>query len=192
MDDKDERELERRKLTDEVRQTVEHELKRRYSWIGLIVAVIMSSLITLTVREILYPARVQMEVMKELQKQATVQLANTSSQLANTSLQSEKLNTQFKELLQTSEILKQRLVEGAQANLGFTDDLSVKMAELSGVVLSLNAKVNELIVKKPGTKTVGNLQPRIGKIEKGLRLSREDIEKARKTMEKTAQRRYLR
>ncbi len=185
MDNKEERELERRRLTDEVRSAVESELKKRYSWIGIVVAVIMSSVITLTVREILLPARVQMGIIEEFQDRAMKQLGKTS-------LQSEKLNTQFKELLQTSEILKQRLVEGAQANLGFTDDLSIKMTELSGVVLNLNAKVNELIVKKPGTKTVGNLQPRIGKIEKGLRLSREDIEKARKTMEKTGQRLYLR
>ena len=178
MDDKDERELERRILTDEVRQTVEHELKRRYSWIGLIVAVIMSSLITLTVREILYPARVQMEVMKELQKQATVQLANTSSQLANTSLQSEKLVKQFVELEQASELLKQKFMEAAGMNLGFTEDIRAKLADLSDIVSDLNSAVVEIMSKDSDVRIENKLQKRIGTIYKGLKQSEDDIGEA--------------
>jgi hypothetical protein len=174
MDKEEEKELEQRRLTDEVRLAVESDLKRRYSWIGLVVAVIMSSVITLTVREILLPARVQMGVVEELQGRAMKQLGETSSQ-------SEKLTTQFMELEQASEMLRQKLVEASQTNLEFTEDIRVKMTELSGVVSSLITQVNKLIAnaKVPGIKTDGKLQPRVGKIEEDLEKSGENINKVK-------------
>jgi hypothetical protein len=174
MDQEEKKELEKRRLTDEVRMAVERDLKRRYSWMGLVVAIIMSSLITLTVREILLPARVQMGVIEELQDRAMKQLGETSSQ-------SEKLTTQFIALEQASEMLRQKLVEASQTNLEFTDGLREKIADLSSVVSSLNTQVNQLIAnaKIPGIKTDGEIQPKIGRIENDLKKSGENINKVK-------------
>jgi hypothetical protein len=179
MNTEEEKELERRRMTEEVRMAVESELKKRYSWIGLIVAVIMSSVITLTVREILTPARVQMGIMETLQTRAMEQLNDTS-------IQSEKLNTQFEDLWQKSEKIRENLVEATENNLGFTDDLHAKMAALSSVVSSLNANVNKLIAKEPERQTYGKLQPKINTINKDLELSREKIKVTQEAF-KTAQ-----
>lgn len=176
MDDENEKELEQRRLTDKVREEVEHELKRRYSWIGLIVAVIMGSVVTLTVREILYPARVQMEVMKELQQQATNQLANTASQ-------SEKLTKQFADLEQASEMLRQKLTEASKINLSFTDDIRIKLADLSGIVSELNKAVVEIISEESGRESQNKLQRRIGIIDDSLKRSGDNIQKAMKKIE---------
>jgi outer membrane murein-binding lipoprotein Lpp len=173
MDKEEEKELEKRRLSEEVRLAVERDLKRRYSWLGIVVAVIMSSVITLTVREILYPARVQLEVMKEMGKQAGEQLVKTSTQY-------EKLNSHFIDLEQASEMLRQKLVEASQTNLGFTDGLRGKIADLSSVVSSLNAQVNKLIAdaNKPEIKTDAELKPTIGTIKMGLEKSGENIKNA--------------
>ena len=179
MNTEEEKELERRRMTEQVRLAVESELKKRYSWIGLVVAVVMSSVITLTVREILTPARVQMGVMKELQTQALKQLNDTS-------IQSKKLNTQFDELWKKSEKIRENLVEATETNLGYTEDLHAKMAALSNVVSSLNDNVNKLIAKEPENQSYDKLQPKINTINKDLELSRERIKVTQEAF-KTAQ-----
>jgi len=142
----------------------------------------MSSLITLTVREILLPARVQMGVIEELQDRAMKQLGETSSQ-------SEKLTTQFMEIEQASEMLRQKLVEASQTNLGFTDGLREQVADLSSVVSALSTQVNQLIANanKPEIKTDSELKPKIGRIEDGLKKSKVDIEEARRQQLKAMQ-----
>ena len=112
MNDEDEKELEQRRLTDEVRQTVERELKKRYSWIGLILAVVMGSLITLLVRQSLAGAEVQLKVTEKL---------------------SERVNDQLVDLEQRAKSLGRHLADVTEQSLRFSDDLRTQINEHNNV-----------------------------------------------------------
>ena len=90
MNDKDEFELQKLKLCESVRQTVEYELKRRYSWMGFGLAIIMGSLVTLTVDRVLKGTQISLAEAQAIQKMATTNLATVA-------LRSDQLAKQFEE-----------------------------------------------------------------------------------------------
>jgi hypothetical protein len=66
--EENERELLRRQLTDDVRETVEKELKRRYTWLGLIAIIFTSGVITLIVDNLLKSAHIELHPAKKVQE----------------------------------------------------------------------------------------------------------------------------
>lgn len=157
MNDENEKELERRRLTDEVRQTVERELKKRYSWIGLILAVVMGSLITLLVRQSLSGAEVQLKVTEKL---------------------SERVNDQLVDLEQRAKSLGQHLADVTEQSLRFSDDLRTQINEQNNVVAGLNTSIIALQEKSSGVRSKDTFGGKIGKIGTALKRSEDDIKAA--------------
>ena len=157
MDDENERELERRRLTDEVRSAVESELKKRYSWIGLILAVVMGSLITLLVRQSLAGAEVQLKVTEKL---------------------SERVNDQLVDLEQRAKSLGRHLADVTEQSLRFSDDLRTQINEQNNVVAGLNTSIIALKEKSSGVRSKDTFGDKIGKIGTALKRSEDDIKAA--------------
>ncbi len=140
MNDKDHFEFEKLKLIKSVRQAVEQDLKRRYSWLGFALAIIVGSLITLTVDRVLKGAQISLAEAQAIQKMATTNLATVA-------LRSDQLAKQFeqyqKEITNLNEIagsIAGQLKEATGSNLKYSSELRDEISELSAVVQFLAAK----------------------------------------------------
>lgn len=176
MNDKDQFEFEKLKLIKSVRQAVEQELKRRYSWIGLGLAVIMGSLGTLTVDRILKRTEISLAESHTIQKMATENLGAVI-------LRSEQFAKQFelyqKEIAGLNEIARSiagQLEQTTVSNLKYSSELRDDISSLNAVV--------QLLAPEHAPK----IKEDITKIDVRLKESKVSMDEAKKVFQENANR----
>jgi hypothetical protein len=147
----DQIELIRRRLTDEVRDSVEKELKRRYSWIGIVAIVLTSGGLVLWVKNALFDARVKLESAQEVQKAATLKVskaAESADQIQQRVIDVETKATEasnsINRTIRQAAAVRKDLSEISTANLGVSEKLRSDFDALTGVVNTLVATQPQL------------------------------------------------
>lgn len=140
MNEKDELELKTLKLAESVRQKVEQELKRRYLWFGFALAIIVGSLITLTVDRVLKGTQISLAEAQAIQKMATTNLATVALRSDQRAKQFEQYQKEITDLNEIAGSIADQLKEATGSNLKYSSELRDDISELSTVVQFLAAK----------------------------------------------------
>ena len=188
MNEEDKRELAERRLVEKIYEAVEHRLVRRYSIFGAIAAIVVGSLVTLVVKDILYDARVKLETAERLQALVSKQLADASSEakrlteMTETSINAfseaeREVQERFEELGLQAERLTADLAKSADLGLGFTNELRSEVDQLTRIVAEL---VSDQIVSDEIRK---DLEEKVGSVKAALAGSGEEIVSARTVAE---------
>ena len=151
MDEQDALELQRRRLLEDIRESVEKQLIRRYSWIGVVVAAVAGLLVTLTVRDLLSDARVQLAAARQVQEDTTKRLLDAtqaSTELSATTEASIKkfeavktsVERRLQEVISQATSLRTSLAKESTSTLKISADLNTELKRLSKAVGELGAR----------------------------------------------------
>lgn len=149
--DEDQVELIRRRLTDEVREHVEKDLRRRYSWLGLIAVILTSGVVTLIVNQALTDARVKLAAAEEVQKQNSTSLAEAiqeAGELTNRfssaekkfQATAEKAERRLNEVSEEANALTKTVSDVSTIGFQLSEDVRRDVERLSNIVESLVAE----------------------------------------------------
>ena len=176
MNDKDHFEFEKLKLIKSVRQAVEQDLKRRYSWIGLGLAVIMGSLGTLTVDRILKRTEISLAQSHAIQKMATENLGSVSLRSKELAKQFEQYQGKIADLNEIAASITKQLGRATESNLQYSSELRADISDLSAVVQILAAE-HAPTVKEDIKKIESRLENSKVSIEESKKRHLEDVGK---------------
>lgn len=151
MDEQDALELQRRRLLEDIRESVEKQPIRRYSWIGVVVAAVAGLLVTLTVRDLLSDARVQLAAARQVQEDTTKRLLDAtqaSTKLSATTEASIKkfeavktsVERRLQEVISQATSLRTSLAKESTSTLKISADLNTELKRLSKAVGELGAR----------------------------------------------------
>lgn len=143
MDNK-ERELLRRQLTDEIRDAVEKELKRRYTWLGLIAIIFTSGAITLIVDNLLKSAHVELHSAKRVQELASVRLTTAAEKAEEIISKAESAERRIESAEQKINILPTRIESSltelerkTNSAISISSDLQKELEKVNRFIKSL-------------------------------------------------------
>jgi hypothetical protein len=180
MTDSDERELLYRRISDEVRKSVESELAKRYLWLGFVVAAITGTLVTLSVRVLFTDASIELEASKKIQEDTTGRLLaateasellvrKTSAQIAKFERTGQSVETRMRSLGDQAASLSKKLAEQSKTNLQISADLGEHVSQLTTIVQTLSSRAN---LSREEHEIVANqlnaVQAALGKSESGI------------------------
>lgn len=173
MNDKDQFELIERRLSERVRASVEADLKRRYSWLGLVVLLITSGIITVAVRGALIDARVKLAAAEAIQAQASQRLSTATVAADQLTQKLKDAESRFDEKTKEAEGRLFALASRASAvtieisnvskgNLEISDSLRTEIVRLSGALKDLTNRYESTTAKASG------VLEKVGEIDKAL------------------------
>lgn len=146
--DKDRQELERRRMTDAVRDSVEKTLVRRYSWLGIMVAALTGGVGTLLVNNALSRASTELRLAERLRGQADsaidslLEARRTLEDLGRRAL---RADSTLDNLTLTAQELEDRLSRTATDGFDITRSLNEKVDSLAAVLASLASQRTNLV-----------------------------------------------
>jgi len=179
MNDEDILELQERRLTDHVRQSVEQSLKRRYSIVGVIVMVLLGGGGYLLVEKALLNTRLSLAESQTLDKFVRDRLANDMPEVeklvAQFSAAEQQLAVYRKEAASITKELNQQLRETTNKNLDYTQELRKGLADLSRVV-------SRLAASRPAPE-VTEIEREINELDKNLEDSARRIDESKAAFE---------
>lgn len=174
--EEDKLELTRRRLVDEVRESVEKDLRRRYSWLGLLFVVITGSMFTLLVDRALNNATKELTKAEAVQDQASLRLTEAATQAEESAgivagaeaLLREKaveLDSKFAEAenrlqsVAVSSALVEEVSRAMEAGFAVSESLRQDLSDLSDIVkdLSNQKSATDDVVSLLGGRTDGIL-----------------------------------
>ena len=193
MEDLDKKEIEliKRRLVDDVRNSVESELKRRYSWLGIIALIFTSGVITLIVNSMLIDGRVSLQSAAKVQEMLSDRLkvaADNTEELNIKAKNAQKdINNKHIEISKKAKGLEDKINElvhlandtrkifSAITEKGFSVS-----EELNQKLEGLNNIVNELAQQQSkNNKKVAELIPKIKNFQESIKSTKQDITKAK-------------
>jgi len=188
MNEHDALELQRRRLVDEVRDSVEKQLLRRYSWAGAVVAAIAGLLVTLTVRDLLSDSRVELAAAQKVQEDTTTRLldateastilsAKTEDSIEEFHAIKDSVEKRLQELSTQASSLRSSLSRESTSTLKISGDMNAKIQRLTKVVTNLSEKVAASDVERV------SLAETLGAIDRSLDKSADTIAAASRTAE---------
>jgi hypothetical protein len=183
----DQDELQQRRLTDSVREAVERDLKRRYTWLGFIMLLITSGTIGVVVNQMLANAQLQLETARALQDHSTDRILKATEESEKLVKRTQAIQERFRETAQDAETrfddlrsrassLATELWHASNRNFDAIKELRSDLAQLTLVVEGV-AGQRSLAESLPDPSVVKGIQD----IKKSLKASEERIEAATNT-----------
>lgn len=161
--DEDHFELLARRLTDEVRASAEAELKRRYSWMGVIALILTSGMLALLVRQQTFDTQVTVEAAAE-------RIRHAAEAAETVTLSVEGVRESLEEIRQQTENINTRLVGGTKGQFATTEELRSQLNALAAIVDDL---VQDRI---GGNEAPTNLASRVERIQTSISESESAME----------------
>ena len=187
--DPEKTELLERRLRESVRVSVEAELKRRYSWIGLIAVLITSSVIVALFNSVLLDTRASLMAAKQLEDYFAEKFSDAEHKIDTARKSIEKRDLEFAEMIVTSTAqiklmgaltestvakvkslesrasqLSQSLSEASMAQLRISEELRQNMGMLARVVERLAMQTED-----------PDLRMQLLEVEKSLEETKESV-----------------
>ncbi len=183
MKPEDEIELQQRRLVDEVRDHVEKDLKRRYTWIGVIAFFITGGLITLIVRNTLFESKVKLEAAQQVQSLTTKRLEEsvtastklterTENKIRKFERTEKQAEERMRALASRASNLGEKLSDASKKNLLLSDELRQELSALTQLVKDVASEQDRSSTRAK------EFDKRLAKIDQKLEKSGRKIEKA--------------
>ena len=154
MDDNEKLELERYRLTEQVKDSVEKELKKRYSWYGVVALAIISTFIYLTVRDVLTNVKDEIATARGAQESAAERLVAASIKMDEITMEVAKSKTDFEntrklalikidEAKSSAEKMKVFVETANKGNIAIANKFQKDLSDVSDIVKKLVAQSDE-------------------------------------------------
>lgn len=178
--------LYKKRIADEIRESVEKELKKRYAWVGLLVIFLTGGGITLIANNILSGANTNIAVSEAIQKRsvktldkiddAAITLTKIETRLDRVTKNAADFEKQFTEIRTRSDELLASLSVFSKENLSVSQQLVTDVARLNKTV--------EQLAKLSGTETQ-EIQVQVRDIDSSLSSIKGDVVRAANRAERS-------
>ena len=161
----DDVELLRRRLTEQVSEAVEKDLKRQYAWLGFVALAVTSGALVALVMQALSTAQVELAAAKTVQQQVTSRLSEAAETVETSARAIQAMEQTAESVDGRITALVNRANTGSDLNTqGFriSETLRDDLAQLSGVVMELAQRQDE------SDSTIRDLASQAGSLVAGL------------------------
>lgn len=167
----DETELLQRRLTDRVIADVEHSLKRRFTWLGIVAVLATSGALYFTVKGMMADSQVRLHTASEVQEITNRRLSTVTERAEALTKSAEEIRHRLeedveisvvraRELSRRAESIASELAKTSQENLTLSRDLLTDIDALLAIV--------ELLPRDSNGETESEISRKMQEIREGL------------------------